>query len=249
MRGDPDLLAFRRTYYDLLVALLAREPAPALLCALGETVEDRTRAAHALHPLLGEGWEEIGQALDRKPVETAAKEAARQFSRLFVGPFAPLVNPYESYYLTGKLFERPLAEVRAFLVRAGIEREAGYHEPEDSLTFELEVVRQLVGRQAAEDPTASAAPWLELQVAFLKDHLLVWGPACALDLDRAAGPGLYRGAARLLRGFLALERDLVTDGGAGEPRSLEEAQAGHRRGVGWRGPLLESDLEPPPTGS
>lgn len=241
MIGDRDLLDFRLGYYRLLSELLAREPTPALLEAVGLHLPDRAEAARELRPALGEGWAQIGAFLrGRTPLE-AAEAAADEFTRLFVGPRRPPLHPYESYYLTGGLFDRPLAVVRTFLRQVGLEKEPGYAEPEDSLAVELGVVAHLLERQRrAADPDAEAAS-VNLQAAFLKRHLLVWGPRCAEDLERAEGADFYRGVGSLLRGFLDLELALVRDWGPEPVRTLEEARAATGTGA-WRGPLF--DLTP-----
>jgi TorA maturation chaperone TorD len=48
--------------------------------------------------------------------------------------------PFASYYLTGFLHERPLAELRGELERLGIGRAPGVHEPEDHIGFVCETM-------------------------------------------------------------------------------------------------------------
>lgn len=240
MIGDAELLVFRRDHYSLFVRLFWREPTTDLLTGLNEGLEERTRGAEGLHPLLGKGWEEIGAYLaEHEPIDLA-EDAADEFTRLFLGPMAPEVHPYESYYLTGKLFDRPLVAVRGFLQKVGVERREDYPEPEDSLAFELEVMRQLIARQRAEQNPDGEARWVHLQAAFLKQHLLVWAPACARDLEEARGARLYRGVARLLRGFLELELELFRDWGPLPLRSLEEARLSYGQLGGWKGPIFQA---------
>jgi TorA maturation chaperone TorD len=246
--GDDDLLAFREGYYDLLVALLWREPTADLVRVLAAGLTDRAEAAAGLHPRLGEGWEALATFLAERSAEAAAEAGADEFTRLFVGPGVPPVHPYESYYLTRRLLDRPLAAVRASVRELGLEKDAGYPEPEDHLAFELEVVRRLVARQrAAPDPEA-AGRWLTAQATFLKRHLLVWGPAVARDLAAAPGAALYRGVGALLQGFLELERDVVREWGPAEVPTLEAARERAARVVDWRGPTFAVPEEPPPTG-
>ncbi|MBI2460191.1 MAG: molecular chaperone TorD family protein, partial [Candidatus Rokubacteria bacterium] len=239
MIGDRDLLEFRRTYYDLLVAFFWREPMVELLGPLREGIEERTRAASRLHPLLGQGWEEIGGFLAGRAPEAAAEAAADEFTRLFLGPTAPEVHSYESYYLTGKLLDRPLVAIRSYLKSIGMEREESYPEPEDALAFELGVMRRLIDRQATESNPDGETRWVNVQATFLKLHLLVWAPTCARDMEEAKGARLYRGVARLLRGFLDLELDRVRDWGPVALRSLEEARQGYLGAGEWKGPLFE----------
>jgi len=246
MIGDPELLAFRRNYYDLFVKLFWREPTAELLAPLREGIEERTRAAGGLHPLLGEGWEEIGGFLAGRAPGAAAEDAADEFTRLFLGPTAPEVHPYESYYLTGKLLDRPLVAIRSYLKSIGMEREESYSEPEDALAFELGVMRRLIDRQATESNPDGETRWMNVQATFLKQHLLVWAPTCARELEEAKGARLYRGVARLLRGFLDLELDLVRDWGPVTLRSLDEVRQSYRLVRDWKGPTFEMPTAPDP---
>ena len=239
MVGDRELLAFRQGYYDLLVSVLWKEPADTLLSGLGEGIAERTKGARNLHPLLGEGWEEIGRFLAGTAPEGLAERVADEYTRLFIGPREREVNPYESYYLTGRLLDRPLAVVRNFLREIGMEKREGYSEPEDFLAFELEIMRVLIQRQrGAADPDGEIR-WLTVQAAFLKQHLLVWGPTAAQDLASASGAAFYRGVARLLKGFLDLERDLFKGWGPEEPKPIEEARRSFTRRGEWKGPLFD----------
>lgn len=239
MVGDRDLLGFRKGYYDLFVSLLWQEPAGELLTGLGEGIEERIKGARNLHPLLGEGWEEIGRFLDGAAPDRVGETVTDEYTRLFIGPREQEVNPYESFYLTGRLLDRPLAVVRAFLTEVGIEKQEGYAEPEDFLAFELEVMRRLIHRQgAAVDPDAEVR-WLNSQTMFLKEHLLVWGPAVARDLAEAKGALFYRGVAKLLQGFFELERDLFKSWGEEPIRSLDEARQSFARSGEWKGPLFD----------
>lgn len=239
MVGDRDLLAFRQGYYQLFVSLLSTEPDGGLVGALSRGVAERIKGARNLHPLLGDGWEAVGRFLDGAVADRLGETVADEYTRLFIGPREPEVNPYESYYLTGRLLDRPLAVVREFLKTVGIEKQEGYAEPEDSLAFELEVMRRLIHRQSlAADPDGEVR-WLNSQARFLKEHLLVWGPAAARDLGVAKGAVFYKGVAKLLQGFLEFERDLFKSWGEGEPGSLDEARHRYARKGEWRGPRFD----------
>jgi TorA maturation chaperone TorD len=245
MIGDRDLRDFRRGYYDLFVSLLWREPAGELLAGLAEGIQERIAGARNLHPLLGEGWGEIARFLNGVDRTRLAEMVADEYTRLFIGPPEPEVNLYESHYLTGRLLDRPLAVIRAFLKEIGLEKEAGYAEPEDFLAFELEIMRRLIARQAsASDPDAETRG-ITLQAAFLKQHLLVWAPSAAKDLSEAKSARFYRGVARLLEGFLELERDLFKGWGPAEIASLDEARQSFAQAGMWSGPLFDPPTEPP----
>ena len=239
MVGDRDLLEFRQGYYTLLVSFFWKEPAGELLLSLSDGIGERIHAARNLHPLLAEGWEEIDRFLAETPSEYLAETVADEYTQLFIGPHAPHVHLYESFYLTGRLLDRPLADVRTFLKAVGIEKQEGYAEPEDSLAFELEVMRWLIGKQMTAAESEEEIRWLRLQADFLKEHLLVWVPTCTEDIERSQGANFYHGAATILRGFLDMERTLLREWGLDKVSSLEEARQRYGAIPTWKGPTFE----------
>ena len=128
---------------------------------------------------LGRTDEAIERFLGDTPPGQSAQNVAEEYIQLFIGPHNPEINAYESVYLTGRLFDRPLADIRTFLKAVGIEKVDEYSEPEDFLAFELEVMRWFVGKQLGATNPEEEKRWLRLQSEFLKEHLLVWAPACA----------------------------------------------------------------------
>jgi len=239
MIGDRDLAAFRQRYYDLLVSLFWKEPAGELLLSLSDGIRERIDAAQNLHPLLAQGWEEMDHFLKETPSEQLVEAVADEYTRLFIGPHSTQVYPYESFYLTGNLLDRPLANLRTFLRAVGIEKQEGYVEPEDFVAFEMEVMRWLSSKQISAANPEEEKRWLEVQADFLKEHLLVWVPACAEDIEKAPGASFYRGAGMVLRGFLEVERNLFREWGLDKITSLEEARQRYRAIPAWRGPTFE----------
>jgi TorA maturation chaperone TorD len=239
MVGDRDLLAFRCQYYSLLVALLWREPAGEVLARLGEGIAGRAAAAAALEPRLAEGWQRVAAYLASARPGELAERVAEEYTRLFLGPPYPELNLYESYYLTGHVYDRPLAVLRATLAELGLAKDPAYAEPEDFVAFELDVVRQLAERQGQAADPDDEVRWVNAQASFLKRHLLVWGPAAARDLATSSSAEFYAGVGRLLEGFLALERSWFVGWGTEPVRSLEEARAQFAGSAEWKGPLFE----------
>jgi TorA maturation chaperone TorD len=243
--GDHDLLALRLGYYDLFVGLLWREPAVELVSALGRRDDDRIRAARVLDPRLGKGWEAIARLLAAGSAPHHAEAAVEEYTRLFLGPGVPALSLYESHYLAGRLFDSPLAAVRASLGELGVEKDPGYPEPEDFLAFELEVVRTLLRRQEAAADAAGQTRAVDGQAIFLKRHLLVWGPAAAADLARAERAPFYQAVGELLQGFLGLERELVKDWGTEELRALDSVRQRFARRGEFRGRVFDVPSGPP----
>jgi TorA maturation chaperone TorD len=239
MVGDRELRAFRADYYGLFVSLLWREPAGDLLRGLGRGLEERIRAAQGEVPDIAEGWRGI-QAFLGAMAARAVEDAVRQeYTRLFLGPPHPELNLYESFYLTGHVLDRPLADLRQELRALGIEKDPAYAEPEDFLAFELDVMRRLIDRQAAAPDPDGEARWVGAQASVLKGHLLVWGGVAATDLANARSCRFYQAVGRLLGGFLGFERRLFE---AWSPEPIATIDEARRRYAGsgvWRGPLLE----------
>ncbi|MFQ5830283.1 MAG: molecular chaperone [Candidatus Methylomirabilia bacterium] len=236
MIGDEELAEFREGYYRVLASLFAREPAADFLRSLSEGLARRIEASINLNPTLGEGWTEVASFLSAGA--DVAERVADEFTVLFVGP-RPALNPYESYYLAGKMYAEPLSVVRSFLRRAGLTKNPEAPDPEDSVASEFEVMGRLVERQRqARDPDGEATG-LHVQAEFLKHHILVWIPRFASDLLQEKHAVFYRGAAKLCLGFLEIEREVIAPWGPEGVKTYEEArQAMVRRGE-WQGPLFE----------
>lgn len=246
MTGDAELREFRLGYYRLFVALLAREPEAAVLAALAEGATSRAEPAGVLDPSLGAGWREVAAFLDATPRDQLAETVQDEYTRLFLGPFDPEVHPYESWYLTGRVLDRPLAAVRQSLRDLRVALPAGSPEPEDFLAVELDVMRRLLERQGeAADPDAEAR-CVDAQATFLARHLLVWGPLAARDLAAAKGAVFYRGVGHLLEGFLNLEREHIEGWGGERPVPLEDARARFAGAGEWKGPLFGEGPTAPP---
>jgi|ERR1051325_3388009 TorA maturation chaperone TorD len=239
MIDDRELLSFRQSYYQVLGALFRKEPSRELLQQLAGGIREPTHAARNLHPLLGAGWEAMERFVADTPVDQLAEAVAGEYVELFIGPLVAPVNPYESFYLTGRLLDRPLADVRTFLKSTGIEKLDDYPEPEDFLAVELEVMRWLISKQRAEADPGDERQWIELQARFLKEHLLIWAPACAKDIERAESAKFYRSLAKMLQGFLELELDFFRECGLDKIASLDAARQRYGSTPIWRGPTFD----------
>ena len=245
MIGDRELLAFRLGYYELLVSLFWKEPAGELLLRLSDGINERIQAARNLDPLLADGWEKIRCFFAETPPQGLAERVVDEYTRLFIGPHDPKVNPYESFYFTGHMWDRPLSDLRTFLKAIGVDKQDGYSEPEDFLAFELEVMRWLTAKQAAAANSEEESRWLRPQANFLKEHLLVWVPACAQEIELAQGANFYVAVAMILRGFLEIERTLFRDWGTDTIATLEEVRRRYGAIPSWKGPTFDMPDDEP----
>jgi TorA maturation chaperone TorD len=141
---------------------------------------------------------EIGQAyaaLSDAARATTPDAAEREYFALFIGVGRGELLPYASYYLTGFLHERPLADLRGDLARLGIERAAGVSEPEDHLAFLAETYAGLLA--GALGPDAEAAE------PFFMRHIRPWAGRFFADLEAAESARFYKAVGRL--GRIAIE--------------------------------------------
>lgn len=176
----------RARLYGLLSAWLAAPPSLELLSLTSG--------------LGGEG--EVGAALGE--LAEAAREAdpaalEREYFDLFVGLGRGELVPYASYYLTGFVYEKPLADLRADLERLGVRRREGNHEPEDHIASVLEVMAGLVEGRFGDGS-------LRTQASFFRRHVEPWAGRFFLDLERARAARVYAPLGRLGRLFVELER-------------------------------------------
>ena len=182
--------AARARGYALLAALLSCPPSNALLGEIARLRGDVTLLGRA-HAALAEAAAEVTTA-----------GVAREYFELFVGLGRGELLPYESYYLTGFLNERPLSRLRDDLAVLGIERIENNFEPEDHAATLCEIMAGLVGGHFPTSP--------EVQRSFFEKHLAPWMGRLFVDMEKAASAKFYRSVGSLGRLFLEIEAEAFT---------------------------------------
>src|SRR5579884_2800594 len=122
----------RAGLYRVIARLLLAPPDAALLARLA--------AFGGTDTPLGRTLADLGQAA----AMTDAAVAGTEYHDLFIGLTRGELLPYGSYYLTGFLHEKPLAELRGSLAALGIARAPGVSEPEDHAGSLCEVMAGLI---------------------------------------------------------------------------------------------------------
>lgn len=177
----------RAQEYSLLAALLARAPDAKLMDKLSKLRGDASP--------LGIAHVELAEAAAR----VGADRAEREYFNLFIGVGRGELLPYGSYYLTGFLYERPLARLRDDLAKLGLERGEGNAEPEDHAAMLLEVMAGLAGGRFP----APAGADREL----FEKHLKPWIGRFFADLERADAADFYRRVGAVGRVFVDIETE------------------------------------------
>jgi len=149
---------------------------------------------------------ELGKAMMRVADEagkTDAKTASRAYQDLFIGIGRGELVPYGSYYLTGFLHEKPLADLRASMAQLGIARADGVAEPEDHVALLMQMMAGLIRGDLWQDGPLP----LEAQQAFFAGHIGKWAPHFFKDLEAQTTSPFYAAVGSLGRALMAVEAD------------------------------------------
>lgn len=179
----------RAENYNVLAMLLASPPSGSVLSLLAGLEGDDSA--------LGQAW----TALAAAAATADPAEVAREYFVLFTGVGRGELLPFASFYLTGFLHERPLAELRGDLARLGIARAAGDHEPEDRIALLCSVMAAFARGEVTPSPETEAPD----EAAFFARHLAPWAETFFEDLDQAPAARFYRAVAEVGRRFIANE--------------------------------------------
>ena len=185
--GRDEIDLARSAEYALIAALLLRTPDASTLARLARLQGDATPLGVA-HAALAEAAE----AADAETVD-------REYFDLFIGVGRGELLPYGSYYLTGFLYERPLARLREDLSRLGLERADGHSEPEDHLGTLCEIMSGFAGGRFE----ASAAD----EADFFARHIAPWAAHFFADLEKAGAAQFYKTVGTLGRTFIDIETE------------------------------------------
>ena len=182
----------RAVAYRLLADLLSTAPDGGRLHAVGHLAGDPSRFGQGLAALA---------AIARR---TEPSLLARQFHDLFIGVGRGELVPYESYYLTGFLQEKPLAKLRRDMARLGIVRDPAVSDPEDHIASVLEIMAGLIDGTFGGSGAAHPAS-LEEQHAYFVEHVASWAPVLFRDLEAVETSPFYAAVGRVGRTLLEIE--------------------------------------------
>lgn len=181
--------AMRAQFYGLLARFLGGQPDDATL--------ELARSLQGDDSPLGEALTAFATIAKRTPKVKADEE----YGALFFGHGAGgEMMPYASMYLTGFLYEKPLAQIRKDLASLGI-KAAKTDEPEDHIAFLFEVMHGLItGTFGEPQPLAR-------QKEFFDKHIAPWAGRMFKDLEEASSAVLYMPLATAGRLFIAIEAE------------------------------------------
>ena len=179
--------ALRVHWYSLLGKLLGAPPDQATLDQLRRLSGDQSEIGEAIAALAAAAAKSDPKGLDR------------EYFDLFIGVGHGELVPYGSYYLTGFLHEKPLANLRQDMRRHGIARADDVSEPEDHIASVCEMMAGLISG-AFGAPSDLAA-----QREFFDRHVGCWAPRFFEDLEAARSAAFYMPVGTIGRLFIAIE--------------------------------------------
>lgn len=188
--GDGEILPeemMRANTYALLAVLLREPPSDVTLEELA-----------ALQPDNGE----IGRALAALAAvagELSTNDIDDEFHDLFVGVGESELKPYGSYYLTGFMYEKPLAKLRAEMAALGLGKADETPEPEDHIAALCEMMCAMI-TGAFTAPVA-----LDRQREFFNTHVAPWAERFFEDMEGSPSARFYRPVGTVGRLFLRIE--------------------------------------------
>jgi len=179
----------RADVYRLLGALLASPPKEEILNIV------RNIEADASHDddTMTKTWRLLRSAAQNAQPEQLEDE----YFNLFIGLGKGELSPYASWYLTGFLMEKPLAQLRKELSRLGFIRHADMREPEDHVA----ALSELMGMTIAESVLS-----FDEEKAFFQKFIAPWMGRFFDDLVNAQYSDFYKSVGRLGKQFIGIEQ-------------------------------------------
>ena len=185
--SDEDRL--RADLYNYLGLILARPPDQMLLDQSAALSGDDTPLGQAI------------QGLARVAKVSKPKAVQSEFNALFIGLGRGELLPYASYYLTGFLNEKPLANLRATMANFGMARADDIFEPEDNIASLMEMMAGMIVGRFGRVAT------LQKQNEFFNAHIGTWATHYFTDLQAAKSSVLYASVGAVGAAFLDIERE------------------------------------------
>lgn len=209
-----DTLRGRQATYAFLARLFETEVDQELL----DTLYTMKFPAHTGNDLVDEGYRLICNYLSIADSDILT-ELAIDYVRAFIGSGNSgysAAYPFESVYTSPKrlMMQDARDEILVLYRAAGLEKKPSWKEGEDHISLELSFMQVLIERaiEALENNDEELAESFLLQQRnFLEDHLGIWYPMMAQDMEKFPRTDFYQGLGKLTKGFLANDREFLDE--------------------------------------
>jgi TorA maturation chaperone TorD len=122
-----------------------------------------------------------------------------EYVSVFIGVGRGEVLPFASYYLTGFLNDRPLANLRKDMSKMGITKREGVKEPEDHISSIFDIMVGLIRGDFGRSFT------LAEQAEFYRKHIEPWVGMLMSDIEGAKTAVFYAPAGTIGKLFIEIE--------------------------------------------
>jgi TorA maturation chaperone TorD len=198
--NERDLFRVRLRFLDLIKSFFAAEPDSETMSRWRGTFS--ALALEQISPRFDNAVKEISRALNDKTL----KELQQEYYTLFVNPFDDgLVETTASYYLNGRSYDQALVDIRGLMHEAGVRKDQGVSEPEDSLVVMLDTFASLV----EEERSGGGDKIRRLQGRLLEEFLEPFIEKFTAALQESEHADFYYLCCRILGGYLDLEKSLI----------------------------------------
>lgn len=195
-----DLLEIRSNFYAFLYRMYLEEPPRELAADMVSGTFPMPSDVSSLDDDLRVGFELLKKYMKNcKDTDEVHERLRDEHTRLFIGPGASPVPPYESMYVDGKMRSNALLEVKQVYRESGVGKQ-NYPEPEDHIAFELRFMHHLCENGE-----------LGTQRRFMDKHLMRWVPRFCDDLFASEHSDFYKGIAKITKGFLAFDSAVIDE--------------------------------------
>ena len=189
--------SLRADMYDFIATLLRTEPSDELNAQVALLEGDKTTIGSACLTL-----SRLANTLDNGLIRN-------EYVSLFIGVGRGEILPFASYYLTGFLNDKPLANLRSDMSAIGIRRAEGVKEPEDHIASLFDMMSGLIrGRFGRRFSVAE-------QATFFRKHIEPWADLLMRDIEAAKTVVFFAPVGTIGRAFLEIESQAFSMEGTG----------------------------------
>jgi len=177
----------RADLYDLIGGLLRKEPEADLIGFVATLEGDSSPMGSAFSILA-----KLAKSLDISAIRD-------EYVSLFIGVGRGEILPFASYYLTGFLNEKPLANLRGDMASIGISRMDGVKEPEDHIASLMDIMAGLIRGDFGRPYSIGE------QATFFHKHISTWASLLFQDIEAAKSAVFYAPVGTIGKLFMDIE--------------------------------------------
>jgi putative dimethyl sulfoxide reductase chaperone len=170
-------------------------------------------------PELTEGFgalAEFASSLEGANLDDIKLQLDIEYAGLFLGVWQLPPHPSESAYSGNEhlIMQKARDEVLMMYRSIGLDKVSEFREPEDHIAIELQFMAYLSGKTSEalkSNNLVDTRKYLEVQRAFLNDHLAKWAPKLAADILQSARREFYKAIAKITEGYVRIDAETVTE--------------------------------------